>query len=142
VSLPKFPRQLSARVDPELVRHIRTLRIAGLSYSQMVKWGVALLADVYRQAWIYRQAPPTETPVLKSYIYAPYDPNHQGPPWLDDEETTHEAHREAPADLPDRGPAGLPHLDLAGLGLRPETGDAPGEGGVRPDVPSADTALL
>ncbi|QPB09892.1 hypothetical protein KGG73_gp58 [Streptomyces phage Sentinel] len=141
MSLPRFPRQLSARVDPELVRHIRTLRIAGLSYSQMVKWGVALLADVYRQAWIYRQAPPGETPILKSYIYAPYDPNHQGPPWLDDEEITDEDRSEVRPDVPGPGPAGLPDLDLAGLGLRREAGEAAREGDVRARVPHPDAAV-
>lgn len=79
--MSELPKQLSARVDTSLARDIRTLRLAGLSYSQMVKWGVALLADVYRGAWRYRQAPLLKTPILKSYLYAPYDPEHQGPPW-------------------------------------------------------------
>lgn len=85
--LPRYPRQLSARVDDELLRNMRTLRVAGLSWSQMVKWGVALLADTYRASWIYGAAPPAKTPILKSYIYARYNPDHQGPPWLDEKET-------------------------------------------------------
>jgi hypothetical protein len=133
---------LSARVDTDLAREIRTLRIAGLSYSQMVRWGVTLLADVYRQAWIYQQVPATKTPVLKSYIYAPYDPTHQGPPWLEEEESTHEDRSEVRPDVPGPRPAGLPDLELAGLRLRREAGDAPGQGEVRPRVPSADATLL
>src|SRR5690606_10297934 len=129
--LPRYPRQLSARVDDELRRNMLTLRIAGLSWSQMVKWGVALLADVYRAAWIYGQAPPTKTPILKSYIYARYNPDHQGPPWIDEENTTDaeerpEVHREGRRH-PDR-PAGgsLPALDLPGLG-RDEEADLEAE---------------
>ena len=91
-----LPRQLSARVDKELARDIRCLRLAGLSWSQMVKWGVTLLTSVYRQAYIYRQAPPCTTPILESFIYAPYDPNHQGPPWIT-EDTTTDTSKEQPA---------------------------------------------
>ncbi|AUG87255.1 hypothetical protein KGG77_gp13 [Streptomyces phage Omar] len=139
----KIPRQLSARVDADLARDIRCLRLAGLSWSQMVKWGVALLANVYRQAYVHRQAPPCTTPILKSFIYAPFDPNHQGPPWITEEETPRED-----AEVPGQGdrhadrPAGrvLPDLDLAGLGLRAE--DAAGQSEVRASVPPADAALL
>ncbi|ATI18700.1 hypothetical protein SEA_AMETHYST_66 [Streptomyces phage Amethyst] len=137
----KIPRQLSARVDESLARDIRTLRLAGLSWSQMVKWGVTLLADVYRQAYIYRQAPPCTTPILKSYIYAPYDPNHQGPPWITEEETTHEDDRPLRADVPRPRPARVADLELPGLGLRQQDDDAPGESEVRPRVPSADAAV-
>lgn len=119
--MSELPRQLSARVDASLARDIRALRLAGLSYSQMVKWGVALLADVYRAAWANRQAPVCKTPILKSYIYAPYDPDHQGPPWLE-EEADREDRTEVPAPAdrePDRpDSAVLPGLELAGLRLR------------------------
>ncbi|MFJ3775252.1 hypothetical protein ACIPX0_26515 [Streptomyces sp. NPDC090075] len=76
-----LPRQLSARTDEALAKQIRTLQLAGLSYSQMVKWGVALLSDVYAAAWEYRLVPVGETPRLKSYIYG--TPGEAGsPPWL------------------------------------------------------------
>ncbi|ATI18768.1 hypothetical protein SEA_DAUDAU_67 [Streptomyces phage Daudau] len=123
-------------MDTELMRHIRTLRLAGLSYSQMVKWGVALLADVYRAAWQYRVVPFPETPELQSYIYAK-GAKASGPPFPEDTEET--PHEEAPADRdPDRRRAGLPDLELPGLGLaglQPEAGDPAGEGEVRPGVP-------
>lgn len=78
-----LPRQLSARVDKELVHHIKTLRRAGLSWSQMVKWGVTLLADVYAAAWEHRIVPVGETPQLKSYIYAKTGRESGTPPWPD-----------------------------------------------------------
>ncbi|MGW8630579.1 hypothetical protein [Streptomyces sp. NPDC055793] len=129
--MSELPRQLAARVDRSLARDIRALRLAGLSYSQMVKYGVALLADVYRGAWQYQQAPVFKTPILKSYIYAPYDPTHQGPPWIEPKETD----REDPAEVPapsdrqpdDAGTAVHPGLELAGLSLRVDPAAEDGE---------------
>ncbi|USH44650.1 hypothetical protein SEA_BROPLEASE_66 [Streptomyces phage BroPlease] len=84
-----LPRQLSARVDKELIGSIRMLRRAGLSWSQMVKWGVALLADVYAAAWEHRIVPIGETPELKSFIYAKRKREQGTPPWhTEDTDTT------------------------------------------------------
>ncbi|WJN62603.1 hypothetical protein [Streptomyces phage phiScoe1] len=138
----KMPRQLSARVDSKMARQIRTLRYAGLSYSQMVKWGVALLADVYAAAWEHKVVHLGETPELQSYIFKPNAYKFDGPPWADEEDTNHE---EEPADrVPGHGRAGLPRLELAGLrlaGPEAEAGDAPDQGEVHPRVPSADAAV-
>ncbi|MEU4984875.1 hypothetical protein [Streptomyces sp. NPDC021969] len=84
--MSELPRQLSARVDRSLARDIRALRLAGLSYSQMVKWGVALLADVYRGAWQYRVVEVGKTPELKSYLYDHGVSKTSGPPWAEVEE--------------------------------------------------------
>ncbi|MEU9605429.1 hypothetical protein [Streptomyces sp. NPDC048057] len=74
---------MSARVDGSLAQDIRALRQAGLSYSQMVKWGVALLADVYQAAWQYRLVAVGETPELESYNFNRVR-KESGPPWVEE----------------------------------------------------------
>ncbi|MCX5236211.1 hypothetical protein OG824_13470 [Streptomyces prunicolor] len=139
-----LPRQLSARTDAELARHIETLQRARLSYSEMVKWGVALLADVYSAAWEYQVVPIGETPELKSYVYNRQATDKKGPPWpAPDEESTDEAHHQDRAGLRDRRPTRLPGLDLPGV-RKPiaEARDAAREGEGHPRIQRPEGALL
>ncbi|MFE7463079.1 hypothetical protein ACFU6R_03105 [Streptomyces sp. NPDC057499] len=63
------PRQLSARVDAELARHIGTLAPTGLTYSEIVKQSIALFAEVYQVAVTNGVAEPHEIPTLIAYQY-------------------------------------------------------------------------
>lgn len=65
----KLPRQLSARVDDDLARHIETLAPTGLSYSDIIKQAVAQFADTYAVAVANGVAEPHEIPKLTAYRY-------------------------------------------------------------------------
>ncbi|MFE3589439.1 hypothetical protein ACFXOY_18235 [Streptomyces niveus] len=67
--MSELPRQLSARVDEDLARHIKTLAPAGLSYSELIKRSVALFAEVYAVAVANGVAEPHEVPRLTAYRY-------------------------------------------------------------------------
>ncbi|MCM8548847.1 hypothetical protein [Streptomyces sp. STCH 565 A] len=63
------PRQLSARVDADLAKHIETLAPTGLSYSEIVKRAVAEFAKIYSVAVENKVAAPHEIPRLIAYKY-------------------------------------------------------------------------
>ncbi|MEU6056959.1 hypothetical protein [Streptomyces sp. NPDC047097] len=63
------PRQLAARVDADLARHLQALAPTGLSYSDIVKRAVRLFTSVYTVAVAQGVAEPHEIPVLTAYRY-------------------------------------------------------------------------
>ncbi|WP_405799508.1 hypothetical protein [Streptomyces sp. NBC_01506] len=67
--MSELPRQLSARVDEELARHITTLAPTGLSNSDLIKRSIALFAEVYAVAVENGVAEPREIPKLTAYQY-------------------------------------------------------------------------
>jgi hypothetical protein len=64
-----LPRQLSARVDEELARHIQTLAPTGLSYSEIIKRAVAQFALTYSVAVDHGVAKPHEIPRLTAFKF-------------------------------------------------------------------------
>jgi hypothetical protein len=64
-----LPRQLSARVDDELARHIQTLAPTGLSYSEIIKRAVAQFALTYQVAVDNGVARPHEIPRLTAFKF-------------------------------------------------------------------------
>lgn len=64
-----MPRQLAARMDEALAKNVKALAPTGLSYSEIVKRAVALLAEVYEVAVANGVAEPNEIPKLTAFQY-------------------------------------------------------------------------
>jgi hypothetical protein len=140
--MSEMPRQLSARVDDELARHIRTLAPTGLSYSEIIKQAVAQFATVYRVAVENGVAEPDEIPKLTAYRYElPPKPQPPRTGAITLKETPHEDRSPIRPDVPRPRPAGLGHLDLAGLRLGRQARETSGAGEVRPGVPHPEQAV-
>jgi hypothetical protein len=137
-----MPRQLSARVDRSLAQDVMILRRTGLSYSEMIKMAIHLLAMVCHTAWINRVVEPGEMPELIAYKYrmTPKPRPIEGELTL--EETPDEDRSPLRPDVPRPRTAGLPDLELAGLGLRDApTGNPARQGEVRARLPRPDQAV-
>ncbi|AFU62125.1 hypothetical protein D854_gp17 [Streptomyces phage R4] len=128
-----LPRQLSARVDQSLAQDVKLLRRTGLSYSEMIKTAIHMMAMICHTAWINRAVPVGEVPELIAYKYrmTPKPAPIEGE--LNLQETPHEEDRADHRRRSDRPARLLPDLDAPRLRDQPRAG---GDGRLRDAQPA------